>query len=794
MKNKLSNLWVRLAAYIIGTISAIVIIACVAAMVFIYAVGKEEEAFEAGYEKIAENYLASVLDKYFDDPEKVKDELENVNLYYTIIKDIPEKDGYFVFDDESTYVFSNVPDDMTAKYKYTFQGKEKDGYRYNTKSLLGALKNPYSYNGSSTWITATIEKVVLDTNENLFYFKTNVGYFLMKKVYVEEDGLYYDYALQNRNGERCYYNEYYERVLNVDNYAAWTGIGWGQRRWTIDPNQAEKRFEIITDSSIITEGSLYQDYYEDTFDDYKIYYDATMENPVYTVAAMIAPELEKDDLLKEWHDNVEWLYAMEEYLMIYESIAAILLISSLIVLMYTTEGEKEALKFGHKCPLFVYLAGVVLAEITVIGAFALIFMGLNEGVLNVSLNTLIFVFALLAAVMIVLCFRCISNLTTRIKSRTLFRYSELYYISRPLVKLKKQFWEVYQKIRENISLFWKVTIPMIIVDIVELMILCEIARGYYEFIILFILYKLVQSVVVVLVVFQMAELQKGSARIANGELSKPIDTSKMIWEFKRHGENINKVGEGISKAVESQLKSERLKTELITNVSHDIKTPLTSIINYVDLIKKEKYTDSTLCEYVDVLDRQSARLKKLIEDLMEASKASTGNLKVELEECDISMLIGQAAGEFEDRFADKGLETVITKPENPIYVMADGRHMWRVLDNLMNNIYKYSLSNSRVYIQLEQTQNKAVIQFKNISKTQLNISSEELMERFVRGDSSRNTEGSGLGLSIAQSLTELMGGTMELNIDGDLFKVILTFDILKKSPVTAFAEIIKEQI
>ena len=274
---------------------------------------------------------------------------------------------------------------------------------------------------------------------------------------------------------------------------------------------------------------------------------------------------------------------------------------------------------------------------------------------------------------------------------------------------------------------------------------------------------------------QMSRLQKGSARIANGDLSTPIDTSKMFWEFKKHGENINTMGDGIAKAVESQLKSERLKTELITNVSHDIKTPLTSIINYVDLMKKEEITDATICEYVDVLDRQSARLKKLIEDLMEASKASTGNLKVELVECDVSVLITQVAGEFEDRFATNGLEVIVTNPKEPVLIMADGRHMWRVLDNLMNNIYKYSLLNSRVYIQLEKTGDKVVVQFKNISKTQLNISSDELMERFVRGDSSRNTEGSGLGLSIAQSLTELMGGNMRLDIDGDLFKVTLTF-------------------
>ncbi|MBQ8518534.1 MAG: HAMP domain-containing histidine kinase, partial [Agathobacter sp.] len=264
-----------------------------------------------------------------------------------------------------------------------------------------------------------------------------------------------------------------------------------------------------------------------------------------------------------------------------------------------------------------------------------------------------------------------------------------------------------------------------------------------------------------------------------GDMSQPIDTSRMFWKFKEHGESINKVSEGIALAVEERMKSEHFKTELITNVSHDIKTPLTSIINYVDLIKKEDVQDEKLQEYVDVLDRQSARLKKLIEDLMEASKASTGNLTVNLEECDVEVLLTQIIGEFEEKLQKNQLAVVVEKPDVPVKMMADGRHIWRVLDNLLNNACKYSLPGSRVYVSLKAEKREAVIVFKNISKEALNIPSDELMERFVRGDSSRNTEGSGLGLSIAQSLTELMQGTMKLEIDGDLFKVTLRFPILE---------------
>ena len=298
------------------------------------------------------------------------------------------------------------------------------------------------------------------------------------------------------------------------------------------------------------------------------------------------------------------------------------------------------------------------------------------------------------------------------------------------------------------------------------------------FVMVFLFIKLIEVMALVIVLFHMKQLHEGSKRIASGDLSNPVDTSKMFWKFKEHGENINKVGDGIQRAVQERMKSEHFKTELITNVSHDIKTPLTSIINYVDLIKKEDVQDEKVQVYVDVLDRQSARLKKLIEDLMEASKASTGNLAVNLEECDIEVLLTQVIGEFEERLEKNQLEVVIDKPDHPVKMMADGRHMWRVLDNLLNNACKYSLPGSRVYVSLQQNASEAVITFKNISKTALNIPSEELMERFVRGDSSRNTEGSGLGLSIAQSLTELMRGNMKLEIDGDLFKVTLRFPIM----------------
>ena len=210
-------------------------------------------------------------------------------------------------------------------------------------------------------------------------------------------------------------------------------------------------------------------------------------------------------------------------------------------------------------------------------------------------------------------------------------------------------------------------------------------------------------------------------------------------------------------------------------MSHDIKTPLTSIINYVDLLSKEELHNEKAAEYLEVLDRQSSKLKKLIEDLVEASKASSGNLAVDSQQLEVGVFMTQTVGEFEEKASAAGLDLIISKPDEPVYIMADGRHVWRVIDNLMNNICKYAQPGSRVYVNLEAEAVRVSITFRNISQYPLNISGEELSERFVRGDKSRNTEGHGLGLSIAQSLMKLIGGDMEIIIDGDLFKVILAF-------------------
>ena len=267
---------------------------------------------------------------------------------------------------------------------------------------------------------------------------------------------------------------------------------------------------------------------------------------------------------------------------------------------------------------------------------------------------------------------------------------------------------------------------------------------------------------------------KAARAMARGDLQSKIDTRWLLGSFRACAENLNTLSSAAMVAAREQMKSERMKTELITNVSHDIKTPLTSIINYVDLLQ-QPHSEAEGEEYLDVLARQSQRLKKLTEDLVEMSKASTGNVTVELAQVDAGEAVLQALGEFGDKLDAVPLSVVFPQPETPVLMRADGRLTWRVMSNLLGNAVKYALPGTRFYVSVEQAGEQVRIAFKNISRESLNISAEELMERFVRGDTARNTEGSGLGLNIARSLMELQGGTLQLTVDGDLFKVTLTF-------------------
>ncbi len=368
---------------------------------------------------------------------------------------------------------------------------------------------------------------------------------------------------------------------------------------------------------------------------------------------------------------------------------------------------------------------------------------------------------------IIMYYACILGLETlvkRIKVKAFWRTTLIYIIIQKIIY-----------IFQNINLFIQTLLIYGMFAIVNIVLSASI-RSFVALLWLF-AFNTFAFYIIIKKVMQFDKIKKAITEIYNGNTNIKLNEHEMKGVLKTLAVQINDIAGGLSNAINEQLKSERLKTELITNVSHDIKTPLTSIINYVDLLKKEEIENPKAQEYLVILDNKSQRLKKLTEDLVEASKASSGAIKLNIEKISIKELIKQISGEFEDKFKLRGLEEIITLPAENIFIQADSRYMYRILENLYSNISKYALENSRVYVDVTLKENNVTIQLKNTSKYKLNISADELMQRFVRGESSRNTEGSGLGLSISTSLTELQGGKFSLYLDGDLFKVILNFKL-----------------
>lgn len=438
----------------------------------------------------------------------------------------------------------------------------------------------------------------------------------------------------------------------------------------------------------------------------------------------------------------------------------------------------------HEIHLDVYTVVVAVGAFT--GLYlAFGWIGMNPGMINLIVLVVLF------AAEVIWCTLYFMELAIRLKMGKWWQNTILYRVFRFFGRFCKRVFRGIVKLIRGIPMVWRTALLCLAVCVAEFFGLILFYNDRVVLLFFWAIEKFILCGAITFVALMCKELQEGSEALADGDLNYKLDTSHMVLSFKEHGENLNSIGEGISAAVEQRMKSEHLKTELITNVSHDIKTPLTSIINYADLIGKEVSGDvkdtgdgagtetaqereQHISEYAEVLLRQSQKLKKLLDDLLEASKATTGNLEVHPEVCDVSVLLSQAVGEYEQRFSEKKLETIVKQPEETVKVMADGRHLWRVFDNLLNNIYKYAQAGSRVYLNVEHDGQNANIIFRNMSAYPLEMSPEELEERFTRGDRSRHMEGNGLGLSIAKSLTELQKGDMEIVTDGDLFKVVIT--------------------
>lgn len=456
------------------------------------------------------------------------------------------------------------------------------------------------------------------------------------------------------------------------------------------------------------------------------------------------------------------------------AITAIVAMICFVVLMTTAghfpEYEGVHLTFADKIPLELYLipVGVVLFGSLYIVS-EIIYIDLEARLLQYL------IFALCAGVSAGAVMLVLMTCSARIKSRRFFKNTIIF---GSLIWL----FGFLRRLITNRKYATKLKFIFIGVLIYDFLCFLLLLVDAFMGLLMFTVGNLVVLIAALAYAMGVHKLEEGAKDISEGKTQTVVDNDGLYFGLSKFAGYLNNINDGIQTAVDESLRSERLKTELITNVSHDLKTPLTSIVNYVDILSKEDIQPDSAREYVDVLVRQSQRMKKLIDDLVEASKAQAGAIPVALEKTDMSILLTQATGEYEDRLEANSLKLVVTTPEKPLMALVDGRLMWRVFDNLMGNIVKYAQPDTRVYVSAEELDGKIQIIFKNISKYELNISSDELMERFVRGDSSRSTEGSGLGLSIAKSLCALNNVDFNIVIDGDLYKAELTMDELPWEP------------
>lgn len=534
----------------------------------------------------------------------------------------------------------------------------------------------------------------------------------------------------------------------------------------IEDYDTEKEY-IRTSSSEIASPVTGRKYYSTTINDFQIY--TSYKEEIW---------VKDNDVFFE--NLVKQIQPYEQQLLSALPVASTVLV---IILIYLT------ISIGHtknKDEIDLNDLDRIPIEVILLIAFfgiMLICVSVNEGLYYVTEEYYNFAISMVLTgyfIGYILC--AITSVTTikRIKAKVLIKSSLtgricrwcINFINNIFSKMSKAYKEITSSMNRTGKLLLYI-LGLLIVSL--LMVMAFSGFGLFIDICLFIylLYKFIEKLNC------YYDIEEHLKKMYEGDNTTKLNPSNFTPEFQDIIKYINDISSGFENAIEEGIKSERMKTELITNVSHDIKTPLTSIINYVDLIKKEEPQDEKIREYIDILDNKSQRLKKLTEDLVEASKASSGNVKLNFEKINTVELIKQSLGEFEDKFSSRKLEVIMSTSDDEIFINADSRYMYRVIENLFSNISKYALDNSRVYVDIAKINSKARIIIKNISKERLNISADELMQRFVRGDKSRTTEGSGLGLSISRSLTELQKGIFKIEIDGDLFKVKIEFNIKK---------------
>lgn len=827
VKNWRGSTAAKIIAWIALSASALCFVFSAVGVIFMFDEGiyrnSKDETRKQWFENVSYEYGLSAVDDVRR--EQPAGSVESKYFKYGIIK-ADSLEGIDL-NDEKSYAERNFSDKISLEDVYTnsVELSDEDQIVYTNGNFLTGGGVELMYSGEDSWVSVYADRICYDEAKGIFVYLAGNEYYPVQKV--ETDiGRYgsaaftYDtekkmYVFEHTDGtgdaasaERTVTDETLTDAADGDIVAASTeepltdvtdsGMDdiangeyvtfdmfdgtrmdvnhWGNvlldgvREISMDEidrvDSSEKNKE---DASVSY--TTHEDYYLDS--NYTLWVNMGNTSPktTYQMVVILPQNVGTDwnstDLYVQANTLLNFVYSMRYTALVTMFVSFIIGAAAFVFLMCAAghrNGTDEIVTtvWDHLW-LDVFAVGAVLAEVFVFYVAAIFLINVDVA----YLPFILFVTAVATLCMGWLLLLFLLSFSVRVKLGKWWRHTLCYQLFRKIGQFARMIWE-------NIGFLWKVILVMLVLAFFE-------GIGVLMFfnsdiaLLLWLLEKLVLYPLVLWYCVQLNQLKNGTEKIAGGEPGYQISTKRMTGIFKEQGEQINHISDGMTHAIEERMKSERFKTELITNVSHDIKTPLTSIINYVDLLEKEELHNETAQEYLEVLERQSSRLKKLIEDLIEASKASTGNLPVHLERLEAGIFMTQTVGEFEEKTKEAGLDLVIEKPETPVYIMADSRHFWRVIDNLMNNICKYAQSGTRVYINLEVKEAQVSITFRNTSKYPLNISSDELMERFVRGDASRNTEGSGLGLSIANSLMDLMGGTFRLYVDGDLFKVVLGF-------------------
>lgn len=827
VKNWRGSTAAKIIAWIALSASALCFVFSAVGVIFMFDEGiyrnSKDETRKQWFENVSYEYGLSAVDDVRR--EQPAGSVESKYFKYGIIK-ADSLEGIDL-NDEKSYAERNFSDKISLEDVYTnsVELSDEDQIVYTNGNFLTGGGVQLMYSGDNSWVSVYADRVCYDEAKGVFVYlagneyypvqtiETDIGrygsaaftYDTEKKMYVFEhtDGTG-DAASAERtvtdetltdaadgdivaesteepltdvtdsgmddiaNGEYVTFDMFDGTRMDVNHWG--NVLLDGVREISMDEidrvDSSEKNKE---DASVSY--TTHEDYYLDS--NYTLWVNMGNTSPktTYQMVVILPQNVGTDwnstDLYVQANTLLNFVYSMRYTALVTMFVSFIIGAAAFVFLMCAAghrNGTDEIVTtvWDHLW-LDVFAVGAVLAEVFVFYVAAIFLINVDVA----YLPFILFVTAVATLCMGWLLLLFLLSFSVRVKLGKWWRHTLCYQLFRKIGQFARMIWE-------NIGFLWKVILVMLVLAFFE-------GIGVLMFfnsdiaLLLWLLEKLVLYPLVLWYCVQLNQLKNGTEKIAGGEPGYQISTKRMTGIFKEQGEQINHISDGMTHAIEERMKSERFKTELITNVSHDIKTPLTSIINYVDLLEKEELHNETAQEYLEVLERQSSRLKKLIEDLIEASKASTGNLPVHLERLEAGIFMTQTVGEFEEKTKEAGLDLVIEKPETPVYIMADSRHFWRVIDNLMNNICKYAQSGTRVYINLEVKEAQVSITFRNTSKYPLNISSDELMERFVRGDASRNTEGSGLGLSIANSLMDLMGGTFRLYVDGDLFKVVLGF-------------------